>query len=48
LLDPDLRTIETYELESGRWVLLGSYAGEETVTAPSFDSVALSLSELWG
>ena len=48
LLDPDLRTLEAYGLESGRWVLLGSHAGEETVEAPPFDGVPLNLSELWG
>ncbi|MFY9974234.1 MAG: Uma2 family endonuclease [Chromatiaceae bacterium] len=48
LLDPDLRTLETYGLESERWVLLGSHDGEETVKAPPFDGVALGLSELWG
>ena len=48
LLDPDLRTLETYGLESGRWVLLGSHAGEETVEAPPFEGLALALPELWG
>jgi hypothetical protein len=48
LLDPDLRTLEAYGLESGRWVLLGGHAGEETVQALPFDSVPLGLSELWG
>ncbi len=48
LLDPDLRTLEIYGLESGRWVLLGSHAGEETVEAPPFEGLALALPELWG
>jgi Uma2 family endonuclease len=48
LLDPDLRTLEAYGLESGRWVLLGSHAGEETVKVQPFESLPLSLSELWG
>jgi hypothetical protein len=48
LLDPSLQTLETYGLESGRWVLLGSHAGEEAVQAPPFDSVPLGLPELWG
>ena len=47
LLDPDLRTLETYGLESGRWVLLGSHAGEETVKIRPFNSMPLGLSELW-
>jgi Uma2 family endonuclease len=48
LMDPGLQTLETYGLESGRWVLLGSHAGEETVEAPPFEGLALALPEVWG
>ena len=47
LLDPDLRTLEVYGLESGRWVLLESHRDDERVSAPPFDSIEIGLGALW-
>lgn len=47
LVDPELRTLETFTLEAGRWVLLGTYKDDDSVSAPPFDSIAIDLSALW-
>lgn len=48
LIDPNIETVETYRLESGHWVLLATYAGDELVRAEPFEAVELNLSRLWG
>jgi len=47
LIDPELRTLETFTLEDGRWVLLNTYTGDDSVNAPPFEPVAIELSALW-
>ena len=47
LVDPQLETLETYRLEAGRWVVLDTYAGEDTVRAEPFDAVELRLGRWW-
>ncbi|MDR2215181.1 MAG: Uma2 family endonuclease [Nevskiaceae bacterium] len=47
LIDPDLRTLEAYENQQGRWAVLGAHADQEQVRVPPFDAVALELSGLW-
>lgn len=47
LLDPDLRTLEVYGLESSRWVLLESQRDDARVSPPPFGAVEMSLGELW-
>ena len=47
LIDPDARTLEAYENESGRWLLLGAWGGDDAPRIPPFDAIALSLSSLW-
>lgn len=47
LLNPIARTLETYHLEGGRWVLLDTYEGEATVRAEPFEAFELDLSLLW-
>jgi Uma2 family endonuclease len=47
LVDPDVRTLEVFRLESTRYVLLGTYEGEASVHAEPFDALALSLRLLW-
>jgi Uma2 family endonuclease len=47
LVDPLSQTLEIYGLESGRWVLLATHGGEETVRAVPFESVAFDLARLW-
>jgi Uma2 family endonuclease len=46
-INPALRTLEVLKLESGRWVLLGSYLGDEKVRAAPFEALELELSALW-
>lgn len=47
LIDPDLRTLEAYENQSGRWVLLATLKDDDAVRLPPFDAVAFALSALW-
>jgi len=47
LLDPDLRTLEVYGLESFRWVLLETHEDDARVALPPFDAVEIDLGDLW-
>ena len=47
LLDPRARTLETYSLDRGRWLLEGTYADNARVKAPPFEAVELELGALW-
>ena len=47
LVDPDHRTLEVYRLEDDRWIVAGTYAGDERVRAEPFDAVRLDMAEWW-
>ncbi len=47
LVDPDLKTLEAYELQDGHWVLLITLSEDDEVSVPPFDATAFSLSVLW-
>jgi len=47
LIDPDLRTLEVYALESGRWVLLESHRDDAQVAPPPFGAIEIGLGDLW-
>jgi len=47
LVDPIARTLEVFRLENGRWLILATYAGSETVRAEPFDQIELDLGSLW-
>ena len=47
LVDPELRTLEAYELRDGRWLLLASHAEDDAVRVPPFDAIELELTLLW-
>ena len=48
LVDPIARTVEVYQLEGGRWVLLGPHGDEtEPVRIPPFCEIAIDLSRWW-
>lgn len=47
LVDPDVKTLEVFALESGRWVLLLAEEGNARVKAPPFDAVEIDLGALW-
>ncbi len=48
LVDPDLRTLEAYALQQGRWLLLATLTDDAEVRLPPFDAVRFSLADLWG
>jgi Uma2 family endonuclease len=47
LIDPDLRTLETYALNGDHWLLLRAYKEDDRVSAPPFDAIELELAVLW-
>jgi Uma2 family endonuclease len=47
LIDPILRTLETFALHEGQWLLLGARAGTDPVCLPPFDAIAFELGSLW-
>jgi len=47
LIDPELRTLETFTLEDRRWVLLNTDTEDDSINAPPFEPVAIELSALW-
>jgi Uma2 family endonuclease len=47
LIDPEPRTLEAYESQHGRWMLIGSHADQEKVRVAPFDAVPLDLGGLW-
>jgi Uma2 family endonuclease len=47
LVDPALQSLDTYRLENGRWVLLGTHVGEVTVHTEPFEALGLKLGRLW-
>ncbi len=47
LVDPLQKTLEIYRLEGERWVVAGTYGGDEHVRAEPFEAVELSLSRWW-
>jgi Uma2 family endonuclease len=49
LVDPDLKTLEVYQLYAdGHWTLIGSLKDDDTICQPPFDAVEFSLGVLWG
>lgn len=48
LVHPVERTLEVLRLESGRWVIVGTFGGDAVVRAEPFQGVAIDLLPLWG
>jgi Uma2 family endonuclease len=48
LIDPLLRTLEVLRLEARRWFVGATFRGDALVRAEPFESVELSLGDLWG
>ena len=46
-VDPDARTLEAFELQKGRWLLLATLAGDAPVSLPPFDAITFPLDALW-
>ena len=47
IVDPSLRTLEVYRLESEHWVVAGTYAASDVVRAEPFDAVGLEIRRWW-
>jgi Uma2 family endonuclease len=47
LVDPHARTLESYRLESGRWLVAGSWGEDDVVRAEPFAVVEVALGTLW-
>ncbi|HBS25788.1 MAG TPA: hypothetical protein DD827_01460 [Gammaproteobacteria bacterium] len=47
LVDPDLKTLEAYELSDGKWVLLITLDNDKPVSVKPFDAIEFPLSALW-
>ncbi len=48
LIEPSSKTLEVYALQPGKkWLLVDTFAGEETVRPVPFDAVPFNLSDLW-
>lgn len=46
-VDPDAKTLEAFELEDHRWVLLATVADDAQVSLPPFDAISFPLGTLW-
>ena len=47
VLDPIARTLETYRLADGSWVLMATYEGDGAIRAEPFGAVALTMRRWW-
>lgn len=47
LVDPIARTLESFRLDDGRWPVIASYGGDETVRVDPFDRSDLHLERWW-
>jgi Uma2 family endonuclease len=47
LIDPDVRTLEAYELRDENWMLLVTLDEDKLVSVPPFDAIEFPLSALW-
>jgi len=47
LIDPALQTLEVLRLEGGRWLILGTHAGNDVVRVEPFGEIDLELRLLW-
>jgi len=48
LLDPIAETLEVYSLAEGRWLLLATHGGDESVRVSPFEAVEVKLGRVWG
>ncbi len=47
LIDPEIRTLEVYQLENKRWSLMASLSEDDKVSAVPFDAIEFNLDTLW-
>jgi len=48
LVNPTLRTLEIFQLQTGSYLLLNVFAGDDLIRAEPFDAVELPLQHVWG
>ncbi|GAB6142557.1 hypothetical protein JCM14076_32870 [Methylosoma difficile] len=48
MVDPLAQTLEAFELQQGRWVLIATLKDDDEVAVPPFDAAPFSLADLWG
>ena len=47
LIDPTDRTLESFELHEGQWLLIASAKDDDPVSIRPFDAITFSLADLW-
>jgi Uma2 family endonuclease len=47
LLDPRVQLLEVFARTEGRWLLVGAWRSDDTVSAPPFEAISISLADLW-
>jgi len=47
LIDPELRTLEVYQLTDSRWTLMTTLKDDDAVKIAPFDAIEFSLADLW-
>lgn len=47
IVDPILRTLEVYRLESGRWIVASTHGGAEPIRAEPFEAIELDIERWW-
>lgn len=47
LVDPIAESVEVYTLSSGRWMVEGTFGGDDHVRMPPFEQIEIDLSEWW-
>lgn len=47
LIDPRVQVMEAFALTDGQWLLCGTWSSDDTVAAPPFEAVSISLADLW-
>lgn len=48
IVEPEQQTLEAFERDGDRWILLGIYGAEPVVRVQPFDAIEINLSEIWG
>jgi Uma2 family endonuclease len=47
LIDPTSKTLDAFRLESGKWLLVGTFAEDDKVRVEPFHEVEIELGNLW-
>jgi Uma2 family endonuclease len=47
LIDPIIKTLDAFRLESGKWMLLGSHGEDDRVRMEPFEEIEINLGDLW-